>query len=76
MKALKEEKRVKWKKDRGYHKRLVAETEMYRYKQFLSPTLTFRDYTTQVGEALVNMKAMNKIIRLSMPVRQQINEDC
>ncbi|PCS22495.1 Mobile element protein [Candidatus Enterovibrio escicola] len=36
----------------------------------LSPKLTLRNYNDQVSEALANMKVMNKVIRLGMPVRQ------
>ncbi|PCS22461.1 Mobile element protein [Candidatus Enterovibrio escicola] len=39
----------------------------------LSPKLTLHNYNAQVSESLANVKAMNKVIRLSMPVRQQIN---
>ncbi|PCS23712.1 hypothetical protein BTN49_0681 [Candidatus Enterovibrio escicola] len=46
---------------------------MFRYKQLLSPKLTLRDYNTKVGGMLANVKVMNKIRRLDMPVRQQIN---
>jgi hypothetical protein len=46
---------------------------MYRYKKLLSPQLTLRDYNTQVGEALANVKAMNKVIRLGMPVNYRVD---
>ncbi|PCS21875.1 Mobile element protein [Candidatus Enterovibrio escicola] len=46
---------------------------MFRYKQFLSPQLTLRDYNAQVSEALVNVKAMNKVLRLGIPIHQQTN---
>ncbi|PCS23481.1 Mobile element protein [Candidatus Enterovibrio escicola] len=39
----------------------------------LSPKLTLPDYTAQVGEALVNVQAINKVIKLGMPVRYQTN---
>ncbi len=45
----------------GYHKRSLVETAIFRYKQLLSPKLTLRDYHSQVGEALANVKAMNKV---------------
>ncbi|WP_150138152.1 hypothetical protein [Candidatus Enterovibrio escicola] len=60
-------------KDRGSHKRPLTETALFRYKQFLSPKLTLRDYNAQVGEAMANMKAINKVIRFDMPVYLQIN---
>ncbi|PCS22661.1 hypothetical protein [Candidatus Enterovibrio escicola] len=39
----------------------------------LSPKLTLRDYNALVGETLANMAAINEVIRVSIPVRQQIN---
>ncbi|PCS23508.1 hypothetical protein [Candidatus Enterovibrio escicola] len=43
------------KEDRSYHKRSLAETAMFYYKQLLSPQLSLRNYNAQVDEALVNM---------------------
>ncbi|PCS23740.1 hypothetical protein BTN49_0709 [Candidatus Enterovibrio escicola] len=31
------------------------------------------NYNAQVGEVLANVKEMNKVVRLDMPVRQQTN---
>ncbi|PCS22181.1 Mobile element protein [Candidatus Enterovibrio escicola] len=39
----------------------------------LSPKLTLRNYNAQVSEALVNVKAINKVIKRGMPVYQQTN---
>jgi len=61
-----------WKIDNGYHQRSLAETAMGRYKQLNSPMQSLRDYNGQAAEALAGVKAMNKIIRLGMPVRQQV----
>ena len=44
---------------------------MYLYKQLVSPKLTLRAYNAQVGEALAGVKAINKVIGLGMPIRQQ-----
>ncbi|PCS22882.1 Mobile element protein [Candidatus Enterovibrio escicola] len=46
---------------------------MFRYKQLLSPKLTLHNYNAQVVETMVNMKAMNKVIKLDMPVCLQTN---
>ncbi len=51
---------------------LLSETGMSRYKTLISPQLTLRDYDAQVGEALANVKVMNKVIRLGMPVSHRI----
>ncbi|MGL5409203.1 MAG: IS5 family transposase [Shewanella sp.] len=71
--ALKSGQLEKWKRDMGYHQRSLSETAMYRYKQLLSPKLTMRDYCAQVGEALANVKVMNKIIGLGMPMSYRVN---
>ncbi|PCS23660.1 Mobile element protein [Candidatus Enterovibrio escicola] len=48
--------------------------QRFDINQLLSPSrLTLRDYNAQVAEALANVKVMNKVIRLGMPVCQQIN---
>ncbi|RSD31285.1 hypothetical protein [Vibrio pectenicida] len=38
----------------------------------LNPKLALHDDNTQVGEVLVNVKAINKVIGLSMPVSCQV----
>ncbi|MFC7418807.1 hypothetical protein ACFQNF_02830, partial [Iodobacter arcticus] len=43
------------------------------YQQLISPKLSQRDYNGQVGEALVGVKVMNKVIGLGMPILQSIN---
>ncbi|WP_146679178.1 hypothetical protein [Candidatus Enterovibrio escicola] len=73
VKALKDDKLTKCKQDSLYHKHSLTETAMDRYKQLLGPTLTLRDYTAKVGEALANMKTMNNIIRFGMLVLHQTN---
>ncbi|PCS21705.1 Mobile element protein [Candidatus Enterovibrio escicola] len=46
---------------------------MFSYKEFLSSKLTLRNYNHQVSGALAKVKAMNKVIRLSMPVHHKTN---
>lgn len=40
---------------------------MYRVKQLLGGALTLRGYNGQVAEALVMLRALNKITRVGMP---------
>lgn len=61
-----------WKHNNGYHKRSLAETAMSRYKRLLSGKLSLRDYNAQVDEALANVKAMNKMTSLGMPVSERV----
>ncbi|OOE80037.1 IS5 family transposase [Salinivibrio sp. PR6] len=71
--ALKSNNLEDLKREENYHQRSLSETGMYRYKKLLSPQLTLRDYNAQVGEALANVKAMNKVIRLGMPVSYRVD---
>lgn len=59
-----------WQKDSGYHKRSIAETAMYRFKQLIRAKLSLRNYNAQVSEILAGVKVMNKLIGLGMPERQ------
>lgn len=70
--ALKAGQLEEWKRENDYHQRSLSETGMSRYKQLLSPKLALRDYNAQVGEVLANVKAMNKVIRLGMPVSYRV----
>ncbi|MCY9879385.1 IS5 family transposase [Vibrio natriegens] len=67
--ALKNGSLAQWKTDSGYHDRSISETAMSRYKGLTSGTLSLRCYNAQVGEALANVKAMNKVLGLGMPIR-------
>ncbi|RJG47968.1 IS5/IS1182 family transposase, partial [Motilimonas pumila] len=68
--ALKADELKEWKKSAGYHARSLSETAMSRFKGLTSGKLSLRCYNGQVGEALANVKAVNKVIRLGMPERK------
>ncbi len=59
-----------WKKISGYHRRSLAETAMYRFKQLLAGKISLRSYNGQVGEVMAYVKAMNKLNTLGPPVEQ------
>ncbi|AXY03089.1 IS5 family transposase [Vibrio alfacsensis] len=69
VKAVKSDTLAQWKINSGYHDRSLSETAMSRYKGLTSGQLSLRNYNAQVGEALANVKAMNKVIGLGMPIR-------
>ena len=56
-----------WKKLRGYHKRSLAETAMYRIKQLTGPNLRSRCRERQRVEAYVKCLVVNKMTKLGMP---------
>lgn len=67
--ALRDGTISEWKTESGYHYRSISETAMSRYKGLTSGKLSLRCYNAQVGEIMVNVKAINKVIGLGMPVR-------
>ena len=67
--ALKNGTLSEWKTQFGYHYRSISETAMSRYKGLTSGKLSLRCYNAQVGEIMANVKAINKVIGLGMPIR-------
>lgn len=59
-----------WKKVSGYHRRSLAETAMYRFKQLMAEKISLRNYNGQVGEIMTYVCAMNKLNTLGLPVRK------
>ncbi len=59
-----------WKKISGYHRRSLAETTMYGFKQLLSGKVSLRNYNRQVGEVMAYVSAINKPNTLGLPVRK------
>jgi hypothetical protein len=56
-----------WKQDSDYHRRSLAETAMYRFKQLLGRTLDARTFKNQATEAFIKCNAMNRMTSLGMP---------
>lgn len=64
----KEEKGEKaWKKESGYHKRSLVETEMGRIKGILGERMSGRKMETQIMEARIKCMVLNRMSELGMP---------
>ena len=59
--VMRKEGLAHWKKILGYHRRSLAETAMYRFKQLLVGKISLRNYNGQVGEVMVYVSAINKL---------------
>jgi hypothetical protein len=59
--------RALWKKLRGYHRRSLAETAMFRLKTLFGGSLRARKTPNQRAEVLAACLAVNKMNRLGMP---------
>ncbi len=56
-----------WKKLKGYHRRSLAETGMFRFKTLFGGKLRARKMAHQRAEVFVKALAMNKMTKLGMP---------
>jgi len=68
--VIRKEGLAHWKKILGHHRRSLAETAMYRFKQFLAGKISLRNYNGQVGEVMAYVSAINKLNTLGLPVRK------
>ena len=64
--------RKRWKYERDYHCRCVAETAMFRFKSLFSGTLQSRKIATQKTEIMIKINLMNRMTALGMPVSEVI----
>lgn len=62
-----EEARKLWKRLKGYHKRSLVETAMFRIKQLTGEKLRSRKTESSRTECLVKCLIVNKMTRLGMP---------
>lgn len=56
-----------WKKESGYHKRSLVETQMFRFKTILGGKLYDRLFHNQVRESQIKVKILNRMTSLGMP---------
>ena len=63
-----DEARACWKILKGYHKRSLVETAMYRIKQLTGEGLLSRELSRQSVEAQIKCLVVNKVTRLGMPL--------
>ena len=61
-----------WKKLKGYHRRSLAETAMFRFKCLFGNDLKSRILDTQRAESRAKREALNMMTRLGMPKSELI----
>lgn len=59
--------RGKWKREQGYHRRSLAETAVYRYKQLVGRFVEARRWACEQAEVKLAAKVLNKMAKLGMP---------
>jgi len=59
--------RKQWKKEVGYHRRSLAETQMFRMKTIFGERVRARQFDGQATQVLVRCAALNRMTHLGMP---------
>ena len=59
--------RAQWKKEIGYHRRSIAETTMYRFKQAFGGRVSSRKLKQQTNELKVQCVVLNRMIQVAKP---------
>ncbi len=59
--------RKEWKKEVGYHRRSLAETQMFRLKTIFGERVSARRFEGQATQVLVRCAALNRMTQLGMP---------
>jgi hypothetical protein len=56
-----------WKQEVGYHRRSLAETQMFRMKSIFGARVSAREFAGQATQMLVRCAALNQMTRLGRP---------
>ena len=67
IRAIRKLGRAEWKKQNGYHRRSLAETTMFRFKQIFDDNLHAISFESQAAEAFIKCNILNKMTSLGMP---------
>jgi IS5 family transposase len=59
--------RQQWKKEVGYHRRSLAETQMFRMKTIFGERVRARQFAGQATQVLLRCAALNRMTHLGMP---------
>jgi IS5 family transposase len=67
LRGIRQVGRAAWKRESGYHRRSLAETQMFRLKTIFGSRLSGRGLAAQVSEMMVRCAALNRMTHLGMP---------
>ena len=59
--------RKEWKREVGYHRRSLAETQMFRMKTIFGDRVSAREFAGQATQVLIRCAALNTMTHLGMP---------
>jgi len=74
LRAMRRKGRKGWKQASGYHRRSLAETQIYRYKQLIGGKLKARTEANQQVESRLGCALLNRMIHLGKPESYRIEK--
>lgn len=67
LRAIRRKGRREWKRASGYHRRSLAETQVFRVKTIFGERVSARSFEGQAAQLLVRCAALNQMTHLGMP---------
>ncbi len=74
LRAIRQKGRKGWKQARGYHRRSLTETLIYRYKHLIGDTLKARSFANQQVESRLGCALLNRMIHLGKPESYRVEK--
>ena len=74
LRAIRRKGRKAWKQESGYHRRSLAETHLYRYKQLIGDKLKARSFANQQVESRLGCAILNRMIHLGKPESYRVEK--
>lgn len=68
LRSIRRQGRREWKRESGYHRRSLAETQVFRVKTIFGERVSARSFEGQAAQLLVRCAALNRMTHLGMPV--------
>lgn len=70
--AIAEHGRMRWQTEAGYNQRSQVEAQIGRWKQVIGDRLQARDFDTQIAEAQIASKALNRMTALGRAAYERV----
>ena len=74
LRAMRRTGRKGWKQASGYHRRSLAETQIYRYKHLIGDKLKARSWVNQQVESRLGCAILNRMIHLGKPQSYRVEK--
>ena len=74
LRSIRQKGRKGWKQQSGYHRRSLAETQMFRYKQIIGDQLRARGWANQQVERRLGCAILNRMTHLGKPESYKVEK--